>query len=72
MTARVPKAHVVLRDGRVATSRELIDHVRAGLADFKVPRSVDFVAGLPRTPSGKVKKAELRAPWWAGRDRGVN
>ena len=39
------------------------------LAKFKCPTSVDFVDALPRNPSGKVLKKDLRAPYWAGRER---
>ncbi|TAJ15953.1 MAG: long-chain-fatty-acid--CoA ligase [Planctomycetota bacterium] len=66
------KAIAVLRDGERATARELVAFARGKLADFKLPRSVDFVERLPRTPSGKIKKAELRAPFWSGRERQVN
>ena len=38
---------------------------------FKCPTSVDFVDVLPRNPSGKVLKKDLREPYWAGRDRRV-
>jgi long-chain acyl-CoA synthetase len=40
--------------------RELIDFLRARIAHFKAPKSVDFVAGLPRTPTGKLVKRNLR------------
>ncbi len=53
-------------------TRELLAHARGQLADFKVPQSVDFVEALPRTPSGKIQKAVLRAPYWEGRERQVN
>jgi fatty-acyl-CoA synthase len=53
-------AFVVLRAGRTATPTELIDHVRAELADYKRPRRVVFVDALPRNPTGKVLKRELK------------
>jgi acyl-CoA synthetase (AMP-forming)/AMP-acid ligase II len=56
----VPVAHVVLRAGAGATPEELIEHCRRQLARFKVPREVLFLAALPRNPSGKVLKRELR------------
>jgi acyl-CoA synthetase (AMP-forming)/AMP-acid ligase II len=56
----VPVAFVVLRPGRAATGQELIDHCRGQLAKFKVPRDVTFLPALPRNPSGKVLKRELR------------
>ncbi|MFP3899248.1 MAG: acyl-CoA synthetase [Acidimicrobiia bacterium] len=57
----VPVAHVVLRPGAAATAEELIEHCRGQLAGFKVPKDVTFLDALPRNPSGKVLKRELRA-----------
>jgi acyl-CoA synthetase (AMP-forming)/AMP-acid ligase II len=57
----VPVAYVALRPGTTATADELIEHCRAQLAKFKVPKDVTFVDALPRNPSGKVLKRELRA-----------
>jgi long-chain acyl-CoA synthetase len=54
------KALVVLRTGAVASADELTAFARERLAGYKLPRSVDFVSDLPRTPSGKVLKRELR------------
>ena len=56
----VPHAFVVLRPGDTATSEDLIEFCQQLLAKFKVPRRVDFLDVLPRTPSGKVLKRELR------------
>jgi acyl-CoA synthetase (AMP-forming)/AMP-acid ligase II len=58
----VPVAHVALREGAAATSDELIEHCRGQLAKFKVPKDVLFLDALPRNPSGKVLKRELREP----------
>jgi len=54
------KAIVVARAGSAPTADELIAFARERLAGYKLPRSVDFVNVLPRTPSGKVLKRELR------------
>jgi len=54
------KALVVRTPGTNATGEELIAFARERLAGYKLPRSVDFVDELPRTPSGKVLKRELR------------
>ena len=54
------KALVVPRDGVVTSVEELLAFVRERLAGYKLPRSIDFVADLPHTPSGKVLKHELR------------
>ncbi|MBD2502812.1 AMP-binding enzyme [Anabaena azotica] len=66
------KAIVVLKPGMNATAFDIINFVRGKLADFKLPRSVEFVASLPRTPSGKVQKGKLREPFWQGYSRKVN
>ena len=61
----VVRAVVVLRDGGYAPSpelvRELQEHVKRETAPYKYPRIVDFAAELPKTASGKVKRAELRS-----------
>jgi acyl-coenzyme A synthetase/AMP-(fatty) acid ligase len=59
----VVRAVVVLRDGHApsdALARELQDHVKAQTAPYKYPRLVDFAAELPKTASGKVRRAALR------------
>jgi acyl-CoA synthetase (AMP-forming)/AMP-acid ligase II len=57
----VPVAYVVLRPGMDAAAEELVEHCRAHLARFKVPRDIGFLDALPRNPSGKVLKRELRS-----------
>jgi acyl-CoA synthetase (AMP-forming)/AMP-acid ligase II len=66
------KAMVVLHPNATATEETLIEHARAQIAAFKCPKSVDFIAALPRNPSGKILRRELRAPFWAGQNRNVN
>jgi long-chain acyl-CoA synthetase len=41
------------------------------LAKYKLPKTIDFVAELPRDPNGKLYKRKLRDPYWAGRDRAI-
>jgi acyl-CoA synthetase (AMP-forming)/AMP-acid ligase II len=65
------KAVVVLRPGLQATEADIVRHCREVLADFKKPRSVEFVAELPRNPNGKISRKAVREPYWAGRDRRV-
>jgi acyl-CoA synthetase (AMP-forming)/AMP-acid ligase II len=62
----VPVAFVVLREGRAVTADELIAHCGERLARFKVPKAVTILDALPRNPSGKVLKRELRASEAAG------
>jgi len=57
----VPVAFVVRRPGATVTSDELVEHCRGQLARFKVPKAVTFLDALPRNPSGKVLKRELRS-----------
>ncbi|CND74892.1 feruloyl-CoA synthetase [Mycobacterium tuberculosis] len=65
------KAVVVLKPGTTATEAEIIATARENLASYQKPRSVDFVASLPKAPTGKILKRDLRAPYWAERDRQV-
>src|SRR4051812_24640340 len=60
----VVRAVVVLRDGHRPSDdlvRELQEHVKAETAPYKYPRIVEFTDSLPKTASGKIKRAELRA-----------
>ncbi|MFU7527239.1 fatty acid--CoA ligase [Qipengyuania sp. ASV99] len=66
------KACVVVKPGEELTEAELIAHARQHIAGYKCPKSVDFIAALPRNPSGKILRRELRAPYWEGKDRAVN
>jgi fatty-acyl-CoA synthase len=54
------KAFVVLRPGQGMSEEEVIEYCRGHLASYKKPKSVQFVASLPRNPSGKVIKTKLR------------
>jgi acetyl-CoA synthetase len=58
----VVRAVVVLREGEPSAelARELQDHVKAETAPYKYPRIVEFAEALPKTASGKIKRAELR------------
>ncbi len=66
------KAVVVLRAGAEVAPAELISFSKGLLAGYKCPTSVDFTDVLPRNPSGKVLKKDLRQPYWAGRERNIN
>jgi acyl-CoA synthetase (AMP-forming)/AMP-acid ligase II len=63
------KAVVVRRAGAATTEQELIDWCRSRIADYKRPRSVDFVDELPRDAAGKLLKRTIRAPYWDGAQR---
>jgi len=66
------KACVVIRPGAKLSEEEIIAYARSRIAGFKVPRSVDFIDELPRNPSGKILRRELRKPYWEGRERSVS
>ena len=66
-------AIVVLKPGATATESELIAHCRDHIAGYKLPKTVQFRADpLPLSGAMKVLKKDLRAPFWEGRERGVN
>ena len=54
------KAIVVLRSGEVVTEADLIAHCRQLIASYKCPKTVEFVKELPRLPTGKISKVQLR------------
>lgn len=64
-------AVVVLRAGRTVQDEELRAHCRQAVADYKVPKTVEFRAELPLTPAGKIAKNVLREKFWTGRSRQV-
>ena len=66
------KAVVVLKPGQRTTGEDLIAHCQERLARFKCPRSVDFIAALPRTGSGKIAKKEIRDRYWIGQAKRVH
>ncbi|HEU5082552.1 MAG TPA: fatty acid--CoA ligase [Acidimicrobiales bacterium] len=68
----VGKAMVVKAEGQEPTEEEILAFAREQLAGFKVPKSVDFIAEIPRNPTGKMLKKDLREPFWEGRERKVN
>ncbi len=55
-----------------ATAAEIMAFCRDRLAHYKCPSSVDFIDALPRNPSGKILKRELREPYWRGHERRVH
>ncbi|HXZ93155.1 MAG TPA: long-chain-fatty-acid--CoA ligase, partial [Burkholderiales bacterium] len=65
------KACVVLKPGVQATQGEIVDFMRARIAHYKCPRSVDFLEAIPRNPTGKILKRVLREPYWQGRERRI-
>ncbi|HLN43475.1 MAG TPA: long-chain-fatty-acid--CoA ligase [Acidimicrobiales bacterium] len=66
------KAVVVPGPDADLDAASIIAFCRRRLAHYKCPTSVDFVTILPRNPSGKVLKRELREPYWRDRERGIH
>ncbi|MGC2262302.1 MAG: AMP-binding protein, partial [Candidatus Acidiferrales bacterium] len=64
----VPRALVVLKPEAHAAESELLEFCRSQLAHYKCPRSVDFLASLPRTGTGKILKRDLRKKYWQGQE----
>ncbi|MCW2571648.1 MAG: Feruloyl-CoA synthetase [Frankiales bacterium] len=65
-------AAVVRRAGAELTEAELNAHCHQLIAGYKCPRSMEFVAELPRSGAGKVLKREIRDRYWTDADRGIN
>lgn len=66
------KGLVVLWPGASCTEIELVEHCRHGLSNAERPRSIEFVAALPLSSTGKVLKRVLREPYWEGKPKRVN
>ena len=52
----VGKANIVLKDRAIMTAEEVVEFLREKIGKFKIPRYVEFIDGLPRTASGKIKR----------------
>jgi long-chain acyl-CoA synthetase len=68
------KAVVQVADGVEASddlAQQLIAYCREHLAGYKAPKTVDFIAEIPRTGTGKIQKKPIREPYWAGQDRKI-
>lgn len=64
-------AFIVTREGCELSLEEMIAFSRERLAGYKVPRQMDIISEIPRNPSGKVLKKDLREPYWEGVERRV-
>ncbi|GGD06651.1 AMP-binding protein [Nocardioides daphniae] len=65
------KGFVVLKPGMEASEQEIIDQAKQSLASYQKPRSVEFVSELPKAPTGKILKRDLRKPYWEDQERNV-
>lgn len=66
------KAVVVKKTDVEVTPGELIEWTRSKIAGYKLPKTIDFIDALPRNPTGKILKRELRKAYWGDRVRQVN
>ena len=66
------RAIVVVQPGTNPSVESIIAYAKTKIAAYKCPKSVDFIDALPRNPSGKILRRQLREPYWAGRERRVN
>jgi long-chain acyl-CoA synthetase len=57
--------------GNAALSEEILGFCADKLAKYKTPKTIDFIAEMPRDPNGKLYKRKLRDPWWQGRERAI-
>ena len=64
-------AFVVLKSGQSLTTEEMIDFCREHIAGYKIPRKLEILEEMPRNPSGKILKKDLRKPYWEGIDRQI-
>ena len=67
-----PLALIIPAEGADPSEQDIIDHCGELLARFKLPKNVERIEAIPRNPSGKILKTELRKPYWEGQERSVN
>ena len=65
------KAIIVPKEGANPSPESIISWAREKIAGYKCPKSVDYIEALPRNPSGKILRKDLREPYWAGQERRV-
>jgi long-chain acyl-CoA synthetase len=56
----IPKAYIALVEGETATEKEIKDYLKEKIANYKIPRYIQFMKELPKTPTGKILKKDLR------------
>jgi acyl-CoA synthetase (AMP-forming)/AMP-acid ligase II len=64
-------AVIVPAPGKTLTSKDIIEHCRGRIGGYKIPRQLQLVPELPRNPTGKILKKELRKPYWEGVGRNI-
>ena len=66
------QVHAVVVTRAPVDAATIIAHTKARLGSVQAPKSIEFVAAIPRTPAGKMDKKALRAPYWGDKARMVN
>ncbi len=66
------KAIIVCAPGESPAAADIIAFARQKIAGYKLPKSVDVIEAMPRNPSGKILRKDLREPYWKGADRRVS
>lgn len=66
------KAIIVAKEGETPSAEDIIAWARERIAGYKLPKSVDYIEALPRNPSGKILRKDLREPYWEGQTRRVS
>ena len=66
------KGFVVIGENSSLKEEDIISYSRTQIAAYKCPKSIEFIKELPRNPSGKILRRELRDPYWEGIDRNVS
>lgn len=72
VTGEAVMAFIAAKPGEQVTTRDLMIHLRGHIANFKLPTKWEFVADIPRNPSGKILRRQLREEFWKDRERKVN
>ena len=63
---------MALREGMAVAPETLLAFARERLAPFKVPKAVELLPALPKTPVGKISRREVKARYWAGQGRMIH
>ncbi|MBI1959730.1 MAG: AMP-binding protein [Candidatus Rokubacteria bacterium] len=66
------RAVVALREGMTVAPETLLAFTRERLAPFKVPKAVELLPALPKTPVGKISRRDVKARYWAGQERMIH
>ncbi|HAE93156.1 MAG TPA: acyl-CoA synthetase, partial [Hyphomonas atlantica] len=66
------KAIIVVKPGESPTQEDIIAYARERIAGYKCPKTVEFIEALPRNPSGKILRKDLREVYWKDQERRVS